>query len=129
MSRSTSQQSTDPRVRTAARATAVAFIGAGFAFSSWAARIPQVKAQLHLSASELGLVLLGIAAGSGIAMPLTGQIIQRIGSRRTTPSMALLLAAGLAVASLGFLSGVAPLVAGLFVFGFANGAWDVSMNV
>jgi predicted MFS family arabinose efflux permease len=129
MSRTTSQQSTDPRARTAARATAVAFIGAGFAFSSWASRIPQVKGELHLSASELGLALLGIAAGSVIAMPLTGQIIHRIGSRRTTTSMALLLSVALAAGALGFLSGVVPLVAALFFFGFANGAWDVSMNV
>ena len=129
MSRTTSQQSTDPRARTAARATAVAFIGAGFAFSSWASRIPQVKGQLHLSASELGLALLGIAAGSVIAMPLTGQIIHRIGSRRTTTFMALLLSVALAAGALGFLSGVVPLVAALFFFGFANGAWDVSMNV
>src|ERR1700710_292545 len=110
MSPSTSQQSTDPRVRAAARATAVAFIGTGFAFSSWASRIPQVKAQLHLSASELGLVLLGIAAGSVIAMPPTGQSTHRIGSRRTPASMSVLLALALAGWALGFLSGVVPLV-------------------
>src|ERR1700712_106641 len=127
MSRATTSRS-EPRVRTGARATAVAFIGAGFAFSSWASRIPQVKSELHLSAADLGLVLLAIAAGSVVAMPLTGQIINRIGSRRTTASMSGLLAAALAAAALGFLSGVVPLVVGLFVFGFANGAWDVSMN-
>lgn len=129
MSWTTSDPPTDRTVRTAARATAIAFIGAGFGFSSWASRIPQVKAQLHLSAAELGLVLLAIAAGSVIAMPLTGHIIDRIGSRRTTASMALLLAVALAGASLGFLAGVVPLVVALFFCGFAVGAWDVSMNV
>jgi MFS family permease len=129
MSRATTSRATDPRVRTAARATSVAFIGAGFAFSSWASRIPQVKAGLHLSAADLGLVLLAIAAGSVVAMPLTGQVINHMGSRRTTASMSALLAVALAAVSLGFLSGVVPLVVGLFFFGFANGAWDVSMNV
>jgi fucose permease len=43
--------------------------------------------------------------------------------------MSILLALGLAGASVGYLSGIAPLVIGLFVLGFANGAWDVAMNV
>jgi fucose permease len=43
--------------------------------------------------------------------------------------MAVLFSVGLAVAAAGQLVGVAPLVVGLFVFGFANGAWDVAMNV
>jgi MFS family permease len=119
----------DPLVRSAARATAVAFIGSGFAFASWASRIPQVKAQLHLSAAQLGIVLLAIAAGSVIALPLAGHVVARFGSRRTVAAMAGLLGLALAAVAAGYLVGVAPLVAGLFVLGFANGAWDVAMNV
>jgi MFS family permease len=119
----------DARIRSAARATAVAFIGSGFAFASWAARIPQVKDQLHLSAAQLGIVLLAIAAGSVIALPLAGQMVSRFSSRRTVATMAVLLGLALAAVAAGYLVGVAPLVAGLFVLGFANGAWDVAMNV
>jgi predicted MFS family arabinose efflux permease len=43
--------------------------------------------------------------------------------------MAVLLGLALAAVAAGYLVGVAPLVAGLFVLGFANGAWDVAMNV
>jgi predicted MFS family arabinose efflux permease len=43
--------------------------------------------------------------------------------------MALLLAAGLLVTAGGYLIGVLPVVVGLFLLGFANGAWDVAMNV
>jgi MFS family permease len=118
-----------PRVRSAARATAVAFIGSGFAFASWASRIPQVKAQLHLDAAALGLVLLAIAAGSVVSLPLAGHMVGRWSSRRTTAVMAVVLALALAVVAVGYLVGVVPLVAGLFVLGFANGAWDVAMNV
>ena len=117
------------RVRSATRATAAAFIGSGFAFASWAARIPQVRDHLDLDPSELGLVLLAIAAGSVVALPLAGPVVTRFGSRRTTAAMAVLFAAALALAALGQLAGVVPLVAGLFVLGFANGAWDVAMNV
>ncbi len=117
------------RIRASVRATYIAFIGAGFAFASWAARIPQVRDRLHLQPSELGLVLLAIAAGSVIALPLSGPVLTRLGSRRTVTAMALLLAVGLVIAGLGYLEGVLPLAVGLFLIGFANGAWDVAMNV
>lgn len=117
------------RVTTATRATSVAFIGAGFAFASWAARIPQVRDRLHLSTADLGLVLLSIAAGSLIALPLAGVMVHRFNSRRTVLGMSLLLGVGLAIVAIGYLAGVAGVVIGLFLLGFANGGWDVAMNV
>jgi fucose permease len=119
----------DAGLRAAVRGTYIAFIGAGFAFASWASRIPQVRDRLHLGPSGLGLVLLSIAGGSIISLPLSGRIVSRLGSGRTVAVMALLLAAGLGLAAGGYLVGVAPVVVGLFVLGFANGAWDVAMNV
>ena len=107
----------------------MAFIGSGFAFASWAARIPQVRDRLDLSSAQLGLVLLAIAAGSVVALPLAGPVVTRFGSRRTVAAMAVLFAVALAVAAIGHRAGVWPLVAGLFLLGLANGAWDVAMNV
>jgi len=120
---------TPTRVSAATRGTYAAFIASGFAFASWASRIPQVRDRLHLSPADLGLVLLAIAAGSLVALPLAGIIVHRISSRRTVAAMSILMAAGLAVVATGYLAGVAPLLVGLFLFGFANGAWDVAMNV
>ncbi|MEU4560492.1 MFS transporter [Actinoplanes sp. NPDC023936] len=120
---------TAPVVRAATAATYTAFIGSGFAFASWASRIPQVRDQLGLDSAALGLVLLAIAAGSLLALPLSGPVVTRIGSSRTVMAMAVLLGAGLTTAALGSLSGVIPVVIGLFLLGFANGAWDVAMNV
>jgi predicted MFS family arabinose efflux permease len=117
------------QVSAAVRATYIAFIGAGFAFASWASRIPQVRDQLQLSAADLGLVLLAIAVGSIVALPLAGAIVQRITSRRTVAVMSVTLAAGLATVAVGYLAGIVPIVVGLLVLGFANGAWDVAMNV
>lgn len=117
------------RVRAATRGTYVAFVMSGFAFANWASRIPQVRAGLRLDPSQLGLVLLSVAAGSVIALPLSGAIVNRLGSRRTVTAMSVLVALGLAGAGTGYLAGVLPVVAGLFVFGLANGAWDVAMNV
>lgn len=120
---------TAAEVRLASRATYGAFIGSGFAFASWAARIPQVRDRLHLSPSELGLVLLAVAGGSIIALPLSGPVVTKLGSRRTVAAMAVLLGVGLTVAAIGYQFGVLPVVLGLFVLGFGNGAWDVAMNV
>jgi predicted MFS family arabinose efflux permease len=116
-------------VRAGVLATYAAFIFTGFAFASWASRIPQVRDGLELDPSELGLLLLAIAAGSLIALPLSGIVVARLGSRRTVATMAVLNGTALAVVAIGYRFGVLPVVAGLFFFGFAQGAWDVGMNV
>lgn len=120
---------TPPAVRAATTAAYAAFIGSGFAFASWASRIPQVRDRLGLDPAALGLVLLAIAAGSLLAPPFAGPVVTRIGSARTVAAMAVLLGVGLVTAALGSLVGVVPLVIGLFLLGFASGAWDVGMNV
>ena len=100
-------------MRAATRATYVAFAGAGFGFASWASRIPQVKARLDLDPSQLGFVLLSLAAGSVISLPLAGPIVARFGSRRTVMATGVLGGVGLVVVGVGYRSGVAPVVAGL----------------
>lgn len=119
----------DRALRRARAATYAAFAGSGLAGASWAARIPQVRDHLGLDTSALGLMLLSIAVGSVLALPVSGHIVHRFGSRRIVAAMACLLGAAFVLISLGYLVGEAPVVAGLFLFGFANGAWDVAMNV
>ena len=119
----------DPAVIAGVRATYAAFISTGFIFASWASRIPQVRDELRLDPAQLGLVLLAIAAGSLVSLPLSGTAVGRYGSRRTVAFMAVVNAASLGVIAFGYLVGVVPLVIGLFGFGFAQGAWDVAMNV
>lgn len=116
-------------VNAAARATYVAFIGSGFAIASWVSRIPQIRDRLELNSAQLGFVILAIAVGSVLALPLAGHLVSRFGSRNVVSVMSLTLLAGLGGAATSYLVGVIPLVVALFVFGFANGAWDVAMNV
>ncbi len=113
----------------AKRGVYLVFIGSGFGFASWASRIPQVRAELGLTPGQLGIVLLAIAAGSLLALPTAGLVVHRLGAARTIVVMSLLTALGIAVAGVGVLVGVVPVVIGLGVMGFGNGAWDVAMNV
>ena len=107
------------RVKRAVIASYVTFGGAGFAIASWASRIPQVRDRLHLEPSALGLVLLAVAVGSLLALPLSGPVIARFGSRRTVTVTAALLGVALLTVAFGYQIGVAPVVVGLFLFGLA----------
>ena len=126
------QPDTSSAVGAALRATYAAFFFAGFVMASWISRIPQLRDLLDLGAAELGLVLLAVAVGAPVALPLSGWIVDRLGSRRTVVRMVLLLVVALTAVAAGAASdslGVAVVVVGLVLLGFSNGAWDVAMNV
>ena len=74
-------------------------------------------------------MLLAIAVGSLVALPMAGIIVHRFGSQRTVAVMSILLAVALAIVAVGYEVGVLAVVIGFVFLGFANGAWDVAMNV
>ncbi|MDI6100565.1 MFS transporter [Actinoplanes sp. NEAU-A12] len=116
-------------LRATTRSVYVTFIFLGVAMASFAARIPQIRDQLGLTPSELGLVLLAIAAGSITSLPLAGHLVHRFGSRAMVGTMAVVLGGALAAVAIGYTSGVVAVVIALYIYGFATGAWDVAMNV
>ena len=117
------------RTRKARNAVYAVFIGNGFLFASWASRIPQVRAELRVTPGVLGLILLCIAVGSTVATPLSGLVVTWLGEARTVVVMSLIAAAGMATVAVGYRLGIPSVAAGLFMFGFGSGAWDVAMNV
>jgi MFS family permease len=119
----------DGQFREARNAVYIVFFGNGFLFASWASRIPQVRAELGVTPGVLGLILLCLAVGAGIGTALSGLIISRLGETRTVRVMAVVAAAGMAAAAVGVLLGTPAVAAGLAVFGFGSGTWDVAMNV
>ena len=120
----------DLQFRKARNAVYVVFFGNGFLFANWASRIPQVRAERGLTPGVLGLVLFCLALGAGIGTPLSGLITAgRLGEIRTVSVMAVVAAAGMAAAAVGVLLGTPAGAAGLLVFGFGSGTWDVAMNV
>ncbi|AKE89503.1 MFS transporter [Rhodococcus aetherivorans] len=110
-----------------ARAAVFATFGVnGFLLAMWVVHIPAIEERVGIDHATLGSLLLVLAAGAIAGMQATGPLADRFGSDRTTVAAAVLLA----VATLGpGLAGAAwQLGVALAVFGFANGALDVSMN-
>jgi MFS family permease len=108
------------------RAVTAAFLANGLTVATWLSRIPDVREELGLSASTLGLVLLGMSAGVLLALPIAGGLVPRFGSRRV-----LLVGAGVAVLSLpavGLSGGPWTLAAVLLVLGAGASAMDIAMN-
>ncbi len=127
MSDTTLERTTALRARTG---VFLAFAIAGFAFASWASRLPDVKRLLDLGPGELGTLLLAMAAGSMIGLPLSGRIISALGTRRTITVGMWSTALGLMVGSLGadVFHNFALIWAANFLSGLSIGVWDVAMN-
>lgn len=117
-------------VRRAAIATFVVFAINGFVFASWAARIPAVTRILDLTSGEMGLLLLTIAAGSVIALPLAGTVVARVGTASTIRVGGFTAAFGGLIIATALAMHAVPLTAvGLFFFGIGIGLWDVAQNI
>ncbi|WP_282082303.1 MFS transporter [Streptomyces tendae] len=74
-------------------AIAALFLSLGFQYATWAARIPAVKADLGLSAAEVGVLLMAAGVGAAVSFPAVAWLMRRMGSRR----LALLSQLGLAL--------------------------------
>jgi len=102
------------------------FLLNGAGIGLWAAHVPLVQARAGIDTGTLGFLLLTIAGGAISAMPLSGWMSGRWGTRTVT-----LAAAGLFAATTALLmnvGGLLPLFLAAFAFGASNGVLDVSMN-
>lgn len=102
------------------------FAANGAMYGSWASRIPQVKAELGMSAAVLGVVLLAPAIGSLVAMPFAGGLASRIGSAAATRLAAVPFF--LAIALVGVAGSAPALFVVLLLWGASIGVLDVAMN-
>jgi len=116
-----------PRSIDAARwAISTVFLLNGAGIGLWAAHVPTVQARMGIDTGMLSMVLLTVAAGALLAMPLMGGLTGRWGTRR------MVLLSGFAFATMTPLIMGAPslplLFIAAFLFGVSNGALDVAMN-
>ncbi|MCW3845490.1 MFS transporter [Micromonospora yasonensis] len=117
------------QLRAATTAVYLAFVSSGFAFATWAARIPNVKAQLQLSPRQLGLLLLALPIGSIVSLLAAGPVVTSISPRRAVAAAGLTSAAGLCLAGIGAQGDFSVTATGLALLGLSTGVWDVAMNV
>lgn len=107
-------------------AIAALFCALGFQYATWAARIPALKADLGLSAAEVGVLLMAAGVGAAVSFPLVAALMRRLGSQR----LALLSALALALVLLALAAApnypVALLV--MCVDGVLVGCLNVAMN-
>jgi len=112
------------------RAVLITFAASGFAFASWASRLPAVRDGLGYSEGQMGLLLLTAAIGSVLAIPLSGLFVERLGTRRTVVLFASVLLVGVVVAVGGVtLDESVAVRIGLLLFGVGSGVWDAGMNL
>jgi MFS family permease len=102
------------------------FLVHGLVFSTWVSRIPDVQSRLGLRPSELGLALLGVAAGSIVSMPLAGVLMARSGTALVAAASSLAFCIALGLPALA--RNATELGFALGLLGTAAGAMDVSMN-
>lgn len=113
--------------RQAQISTRIAFFIAGFAMAAWAPLVPLAKARAQLSEGSLGLLLLGLGAGSILAMPLAGYLCARWGCRRVIVGASVLIC--LMLPLLASASTLPLLIAAVLLFGAGMGAIDCAMNI
>jgi MFS family permease len=114
----------------ARNAVALVFALNGLCFATLASRVPDLRESLDLSNGALGTLLLSVAVGSMVGMPVSGHLIERWGAGAVVRLGAVSDLVGLVVAGLLASSGSAPGAAvGLLLYGFGTGVWDVAMNV
>ncbi|MGH3125825.1 MAG: MFS transporter, partial [Streptosporangiaceae bacterium] len=107
-------------------AVLVYFVLLGLTEGMWVARIPGVKAGLHLTDGLLGASLLVGPAGLVAVMPLAGRLADQFGSAR------LIRHAGAAVMVLPLFlwnaSTLASIMMAVLAFGIAGGVLSVGLN-
>lgn len=115
-----------PSLAQSRASVATLFFINGTLFSTWVSRIPAIQSQHALSHGALGMVLLAASLGAITAMPFTGLLTVRYGSR----TVCLFAAMSYAIATpfLAMAPGTGTLAIALLLFGAAHGCLDVAMN-
>jgi MFS family permease len=98
----------------------------GVAMATWSARLPAIKAALHLTDGRLGLALFAVPAGGVLTLVLSGRIVDTFGAVRVLRVAVLLVPA--ALIPIGLARDLPWLMAALACYGAMTGLLDVSMN-
>ena len=102
------------------------YFGMGFCFASWASRIPDIKSFLNLSEGELGTILFALPIGQLTAMPFSGKLVTRFGSRKVLLLSLILYA--FCLTNIGLAEKTWHLALGLYLFGVCGNFSNIAIN-
>lgn len=104
----------------------VFFFLSGFCFSSWAARIPSIKANFSYNEAELGTILLTMPISSLIGLPISGWLVTKFDSR--IPLSVAFIFHAICLTLVGLANSTFTLVVAIFVFAFSMRILNIAMN-
>lgn len=107
-------------------AISIIFLLNGLTLSAWVSRVPAIVGDLGMSIGSVGTVMMGMAIGAFMSFPITGNLIDNLGSARTTKLFGLIYFGSLPVLALA--PNIWLLMGALILFGFGNGGLDLAMN-
>jgi fucose permease len=109
----------------------VMFALSGLSIATWVSRLPAIRDGLGLTTGNVGVLILGMSAGSILGLLLSASLMGKLGPRRGMVLSMTLVAVGLAIVGVGAGVLLSPLVVfvGLVIFGYGNGSVDIMMNV
>ncbi|CAM6003207.1 unnamed protein product [Sphagnum balticum] len=102
------------------------FLINGFCWGTWAGRLNAFQEHFGVGTALLSAAILSAGIGAICAMPLTGRLCDRFGSRPIIAVSGVLMCCSLG--ALGLVSTFLLFALSLFLLGFASGMNDVSMN-
>ena len=104
----------------------IAFFLNGFIYANWVSRLPRIQEMYHADNGTIGIVLLSMSLGAVAAMPFTGWMIIKNGSRRITLLAVFLYC--VFVPLIPFMQVIGALIPLYFIMGVTTGMLDVAMN-
>lgn len=98
----------------------------GMTFASWFPRLPELRDELAVSETALGLTLVGGGIGGLAVSVISGRVVDRVGSR--TATVATSIGLSLLLPCVALAPSAPVLFAALLVLGALDGMTDVAMN-
>ncbi|MFA5328733.1 MAG: MFS transporter [Prolixibacteraceae bacterium] len=107
-------------------AVALIYFSLGLCFSSWASRIPDIKAALHLNDALFGTILFALPVGIFLMMPISGRLVTRFSSRKVL--LFALPGYTISLSNVGLVHEGWQLAIALFVFGVFGNMCNIAIN-
>lgn len=107
-------------------AVKIIFFLNGFAHANYYSRLPRIQDQFQIDNGTVGMVLLSSSIGAFIAMPFTGWLIMRNGSRKIG-LLSVYMYCGL-IPFIALSPNLVSLLLVFFLLGVSSGMLDVAMN-